>query len=303
MSHRASPGKIEPERRASPSPEPLAIGQRVELVCLKAGFDATRSRVPPHGPTVIVRTGLWEIRPVPGELFTMEVERSWVFGRTRHAKGLITASRLDVSRLGLEPLGLTAWGLWDPEEEADLFEEPHHPLYEQIRAAGPRPRYEMEQVLPEGIVELRWEEDPIVEAAELAAAGATDEAEDLLGDLLTADLRCLDAHAHLGHFEFRSRWPGALDRAGRHYRVGLAIADLTLGDDFHGLLPWGLIDNRPYLRCLEGYGLTLWRTGDLAGARDVFQRMLWLNPHDNQGARFNLADVEASRSWEEATAN
>ncbi len=110
-------------------------------------------------------------------------------------------------------------------------------------------------------------------------------------------LGCLDAHAHPGHFEFRSRWPGGLDRA------GLAIADLTLGDDFRGLLPWGLIDNRPYLRCLEGYGLTLWRTGAAAGARDVFRRMLWLNPYDNQGARFNLADVEAGRSWDEGTAS
>jgi len=27
--------------------------------------------------------------------------------------------------------------------------------------------------------------------------------------------------------------------------------------------------------------------------------MLWLNPSDHQGARFNLANVEAGRSWEE----
>lgn len=27
--------------------------------------------------------------------------------------------------------------------------------------------------------------------------------------------------------------------------------------------------------------------------------MLWLNPSDNQGERFNLANVEAGRTWEE----
>jgi hypothetical protein len=27
--------------------------------------------------------------------------------------------------------------------------------------------------------------------------------------------------------------------------------------------------------------------------------MLWLNPSDNQGERFNLANVQAGRSWEE----
>jgi hypothetical protein len=27
--------------------------------------------------------------------------------------------------------------------------------------------------------------------------------------------------------------------------------------------------------------------------------MLWLNPTDNQGARFNLAAIEAGKTWEE----
>jgi hypothetical protein len=85
-------------------------------------------------------------------------------------------------------------------------------------------------------------------------------------------------------------------------RPVVEIGGLTLGDGFQGLLPWGLIDNRPYLRCLHGRGLCLWRGGDLASAGDVFRRMLWLNPHDNQGARFNLAAVEAGHSWEAAGA-
>lgn len=28
-------------------------------------------------------------------------------------------------------------------------------------------------------------------------------------------------------------------------------------------------------------------------------KMLWLNPSDNQGARFNLTAVEAGKTWEE----
>jgi hypothetical protein len=286
---------------ARPEPseaEILVAGKSIELLCVKGGFDVIRSRIPPNGITVIVRTGLSKVLPVPAEVFTLEVERAWVFGHTRYAKGLVTHTRLELLRLELEPLGLQEWGSWDPEEEAWLFEEPDHPVYEEIWAAGARPRYEMEQILPEDAVELRWEEDPILEAVQLANAGAVGEAEDLLGDLLTRDLRCLDAHAHLGSFELRSRWPRALDRAGRHFRSGIAIGGLTLGDDFQGLLPWGLIDNRPYLRCLHGHGLCLWRGGDLASAGDVFRRMLWLNPHDNQGARFNLAAVEAGHSWE-----
>lgn len=230
------------------------------------------------------------------------MERTWVFGHTRYTKGRITATRLDVPSLELQPLGLVDHGIWDPDDEAELFEPDAHPVYEAIQAAGPRRWYEMEQVLPEDEVELQWEEDPILEAVELAAAGAVFDAEDLLGDLLTADLRCLDAHAHLGYIHLQTKWPDALERAERHYRVGLEIAGLTLGPDFQGLLPWGFLDNRPYLRCLDGYGVYLWRCGDLAAAADVFRRILWLNPHDNTGARFNLAAIEAGSSWEAAAA-
>jgi hypothetical protein len=30
--------------------------------------------------------------------------------------------------------------------------------------------------------------------------------------------------------------------------------------------------------------------------------MLWLNPSDHQGERFNLANVKAGRTWEECEA-
>ena len=45
----------------------------------------------------------------------------------------------------------------------------------------------------------------------------------------------------------------------RHYEVGVRIGELSFGDSFEGLLPWGWIDNRPFLRCMHGFGLCLWR--------------------------------------------
>ena len=77
------------------------------------------------------------------------------------------------------------------------------------------------------------------------------------------------------------------------------IGNLSLGPDFSAVLPWGLISNRPYLRCLHGYGLCLWRLKRFDEAIAVFSRMLWMNPSDNQGARFNLADLQAGRTWED----
>ena len=193
------------------------------------------------------------------------------------------------------PLALRPEGDWDPEEEYWGEEEEPRPEWARpIIARGKRPAFEMEQVMP-GTKPDDFDWDPIVEAAELRAAGARADAEDVLMGLLAQDLRCLDAHAHLGNLEFGYRPKKAL----RHYAVGAGIGEITLGPDFGGTLPWGLVNNRPFLRCLHGVAISLWRLGDAEGAAAVFRRMLWLNPSDNQGARFNLAAVQAGRTWEE----
>jgi hypothetical protein len=63
-------------------------------------------------------------------------------------------------------------------------------------------------------------------------------------------------------------------------------------------LPWGWIDNRPFLRCMHGFALCLWRLGRFEEAGRVFDRMLWLNPSDNQGVRFVIDQVRAKDMWE-----
>ncbi len=46
---------------------------------------------------------------------------------------------------------------------------------------------------------------------------------------------------------------------GRNYATGVRIAENSLPDDFGGVLGWGWIDNRPFLRCLHGMTLSTWR--------------------------------------------
>jgi hypothetical protein len=65
------------------------------------------------------------------------------------------------------------------------------------------------------------------------------------------------------------------------------------------VLAWGLVDNRPFLRCLQGYGLCLWRLARWEEAESVFERMLWLNPSDNQGIRGVLPTVRARGAWKD----
>jgi hypothetical protein len=85
----------------------------------------------------------------------------------------------------------------------------------------------------------------------------------------------------------------------RHYEVGVRIGELSLGENFDGVLLWGFTDNRPFLRCLHGYGLCLWWLGRIKEADDVFTRMLWLNPSDNQGVRLLIDSVRKGEAWHE----
>jgi hypothetical protein len=81
--------------------------------------------------------------------------------------------------------------------------------------------------------------------------------------------------------------------------VGLQVGELSLGDEFEGVLPCGHIDNRPFLRCMHGFGLCCWRLGRFEEAGRVFDRMLRLNPSDNQGVRFLIDPVRTRAAWED----
>jgi tetratricopeptide (TPR) repeat protein len=111
-------------------------------------------------------------------------------------------------------------------------------------------------------------------------------------------LRYIDAHAHLGNHVFDH----SPDEAMVHYEIGVRIGELSLPPGYDGLLVWGRLCNRPFLRCLHGLGLCHWRLGRFAEAEQVFERVLSLNPNDNQGVRFCWLDVRRGRTWEDAQA-
>jgi len=139
------------------------------------------------------------------------------------------------------------------------------------------------------------DENPTRDATELAAVGHHESSRELLMETLCSDLRCIDAHAHLGILAFDL----SPQRAIVHYEIGIRIGELSLPPGFDGMLLWGHIFNRPFLRCLHGYGLCLWRLGRAAEAEVVFERILSLNPNDNQGIRFCQEDARRGRTWEE----
>ena len=191
-------------------------------------------------------------------------------------------------------LALQPMGDWDPTQE--YWGEPgwpRDPLSEEVIAAGVRPCFEMEQVLP-GVAADDWDTDPIVEAADLNRAGYHREAVRLLEGLLAVDARCIDAWGHLGLVAFDTRGPGA---ASKLYEMGVGVAERSLPDGFAGVLPWGMVDNRPFLRCLHGLALCAWRQRRWADAEAMFMARVWLDPSGPIDALACLDPVRARRRW------
>ena len=272
----------------------LDLGVPVELVVLSVKENAAHCRLLESEHVITLRANRpWEL--VPGEIVVVRPAKQWSYAGHPYLSGGIESMRLDVAALNLVPLKLEDQGTWTPEEHYwGEEDEPIEDWAKPIIAGGPRQEFEMEWVMP-GWDPNEVDTDPICESTDLKAAGDYKGARKILMDLCQADLRCLDAHAHLGNFHFDHSPEDAI----RHFEVGLRIGELSLGSAIDGLLPWGLIDNRPFLRCMHGFGLCLWRLGRFKEASGIFDRMLWLNPTDNQGVRALIDDMRSKTAWED----
>jgi hypothetical protein len=278
-------------KRPKATEDDLDMRKNVDLIALAVKGNAVSCRILGKERVLTLRPGRpWEV--VPGEIITVSPLKKWHYGGHPYLSGEITAWRVDAGALGLIALTLTEVGLWDPKWHS--WEESDESWARPLIKRGARSEYEMEQVLP-GADPDDPDTDPLLDAIDLKRAGDHHGADRALMALLAADLRCLDAHAHLGDFAFH----GGPDTAVRHYDMGVKIGELSFGKDFDGLLPWEYVGNRPFLRCLHGYGLCLWRFGRFREAEKVFIRMLRFSPADHQGARFALTEVKAGRVWHE----
>lgn len=272
----------------------------VDMVCLAVRDNSIKVRRLADNKECMLRpsAGVWN--EVPGEVVSVRPHKEWTFGRTLYIAGDIVDRRVDLAALRLVPLGLFRRGDWDMTErlgEREARALRRDPLYGPVLRQGSRPAWEMEQIIP-GYDYADPAADPIFRAVEHFNMGDVDTGYALLEQCIERDIRCLDGHAHLGLFTFRSGGPLFVEKARRHYQLGVSIGDLTIGEEFTGVLPWGWIDNRPFLRCLHGLGLCLWRLNRPEEARRVFERLFRLNPDDNLEVRFLLHKLDQGLPWE-----
>lgn len=274
--------------------EEIDLDRPIDLIALVVTARAVRCRLL-DSEQIVTMNNSQHRDVVPGAIITVMVKKQWLFNGHRYLSGEIKSTRIDAKALALAPLRLNPLGRWDPGDEYwGEAEGPIDDWAQPIINYGPRPLFEMEQVIPGEDPDDPFS-DPVIRANDYKNAGDFTTAFKILTDLCQADLRCLDAHAHLGNYLFDVHLPASI----RHYEVGLRIGELSLGEDFNGVLAWKYVDNRPFLRCMRGYGLCLWRLGNYDAALQVFQRMLWLNPTDNQGVRFIINEVRMKKAWKD----
>ncbi|AKT36569.1 tetratricopeptide repeat protein [Chondromyces crocatus] len=262
----------------------------LEAAVLRRGARSMRVRVLSTGEELTVRAReLWHV--MPGHVVTLSLVRQWRQRGHVYGAGEVQGARVDVPALGVPPLGLQAHGPLATEERSSPASE--KPRATHALEVAPRTAWEMQEVPPR-IEASDDASDLVLESLERKQRGDFTGALRALMALVAHDLRCLDAHAHLGNLVFQSYPEHAL----LHYEIGVAIGDFALGPDFAGLLPWSLEGNRPFLRCLHGWGLSLWRLGRIPEAARVFERLLQLNPADEQQARRCWAQAQAGNAWD-----
>jgi len=273
-----------------------AAQEHAEAVVLTVNRSSVRARVlNDHSRVTFQSRDAWRV--VPGQLVTLVFKTRWTLGAGAHASGRIENPRIDVGKIGLEPLPLSGGEPVDLRDGHEPFEDPdpYAPFWRQL-TAKPRPSFQMDPIAWGAFPGTDRDDNLTCDAAELAEVGDFDGSRRLLMKALAKDLRCIDAHAHLGRLEFDRN----VHYANAHYMIGVRIGELSLPPGFDGVLIWGHIYNRPFLRCLRGHGLCLWRLGMLTQARQVFERILALSPYDNQGVRACWDDVRRGLRWEDA---
>ncbi|MFO7917081.1 MAG: hypothetical protein R6V13_03250 [Anaerolineae bacterium] len=109
---------------------------------------------------------------------------------------------------------------------------------------------------------------------------------------------CADAYVLLAE-ETAETW----EEARALYAEGVEAGERALGSEaFEGYVGhfWGVLETRPYMRARAGLAECLWELGKHKEAIAHYKDMLRLNPNDNQGLRYILADCLLIQDDDEA---
>ena len=176
--------------------------------------------------------------------------------------------------------------LFDEDEQPAAKEQPGKPPFDRRAMEGQMAhmfstqggaRLEDQAMRAQDVMYQAWEESNPARRISLAHQA------------LKISPDCADAYVLLAEEE-----ADTLQRALDLYQKGVTAGRRALGEDYFkgntGYF-WGLLETRPYMRALEGKASCLWQLGRRQDALEIYYEMLHLNPGDNQGVRYMLADL------------
>ena len=150
----------------------------------------------------------------------------------------------------------------------------------------------LEQLTGKQIPEMPPEDDPLSQAQDLVyqayEASSRKQAVKLARQALEISPDYTDAYVLLAEADAKTE-----EEARAYYQKGVEAGERALGPELFeegaGHF-WGILETRPYMRARQGLAQTLWLMGEEEAAIEHFREMLRLNPGDNQGIRYLLAD-------------
>jgi Flp pilus assembly protein TadD len=133
--------------------------------------------------------------------------------------------------------------------------------------------------------------------AALQGGGLSEAEESFLG-VLAADPDHVDALNGLGTVYFHEK---RLEEAETLYEKARKTALKFYRDKMPDHVDWDAPHDRALLRALHGLALVSFRRGDSKDAEKRLNQLVKLNPKDNTGAKFLLADIKKGRKkWDAA---
>jgi tetratricopeptide (TPR) repeat protein len=132
--------------------------------------------------------------------------------------------------------------------------------------------------------------DAFDKGCELLENGQVTQAEKVLRDVTHRTPIHIDA---LHHLAIILDGKGKSEEARQLWSKGVEIGRSAFPRKFISgdHLEWSWLENRPFLRCLQGLGIATLSDGDIQKAVEIFEELLSYNPNDNQGVREILLEI------------
>ena len=131
-------------------------------------------------------------------------------------------------------------------------------------------------------------DDKLDQALDIWEAGHDESAEKMLRAVVEACPNHIDALHHLSLiYNEQGRKLEAYVFCQAAVSIGLQAIPRKFKWD-NARVTWGMLENRPFMRAYHNLGLWHFHSGRYDDAIEIFQRLLSVNPGDNQGVKYLL---------------